>query len=83
MVETAQAVRVIGLRSPRWKYQGVWDVQFSPETGWGKRRAVIAYYPERKGYHIAIVGINLAPEWMSDKEIGRWLRMHEGRRIHR
>jgi hypothetical protein len=67
-------------RTMRWKYQGLWDVSF---PAWGKKKAVIAYYPTRQQYHIAVTGTNLSLEWMTAKEIGEWLRMHNAVRVHR
>jgi hypothetical protein len=71
---------MIALGSYRWKYQGLWDVTFHE---WGKKKAVIAYYPTLQQYHIAVIGLNFMPEWMTAKEMGKWLEMHEGRRVHR
>lgn len=66
--------------SLRRKYQGVWDVLF---PAWGKKKAVIAYYPDHQQYRIAVVGLNFAPEWMTALEMGKWLEMHEAVRVHR
>jgi len=71
---------VITEREWRWKYQGLWDVLF---PAWGKKKAVIAYYPTRQQYHIAVVGLNFAPAWMTSVEMGKWLEIHEGKRVHR
>lgn len=67
-------------RALHWKYQGVWDVLF---PAWGKKKAVIAYYPMHQQYKIKVIGLNFAPEWMTAKEMGQWLAMHEGVRVHR
>lgn len=67
-------------RALHWKYQGVWDVLF---PAWGKQKAVVAYYPDKERYHIAVIGINFAPEWMTALEMGKWLMIHEAKRVHR